>query len=59
MEDLPRNSTQDVLPIEEWMMSSSRMLLQVVPLRIGGGTRLKIVESLGMCCPVCLRVRVY
>lgn len=26
--------------------------LQVVPLRIGGGTRLKIVESLGMCCPV-------
>ncbi|MEO0509176.1 MAG: glycosyltransferase family 4 protein [Verrucomicrobiota bacterium] len=25
---------------------------QVVPLRIGGGTRLKIVESLGMCCPV-------
>jgi glycosyltransferase involved in cell wall biosynthesis len=26
--------------------------LQVVPLRIGGGTRLKIVESLGMRCPV-------
>jgi len=26
--------------------------LQVVPLRIGGGTRLKIVESLGMGCPV-------
>ena len=26
--------------------------LQVVPLRIGGGTRLKIVESLAMCCPV-------
>jgi glycosyltransferase involved in cell wall biosynthesis len=25
---------------------------QVVPLRIGGGTRLKIVESLGMQCPV-------
>ncbi|MDQ8206942.1 glycosyltransferase [Coraliomargarita sp. SDUM461003] len=25
---------------------------QVVPLRIGGGTRLKIVESLGMRCPV-------
>lgn len=26
--------------------------LQVVPLQIGGGTRLKIVESLGMQCPV-------
>jgi polysaccharide biosynthesis protein PslH len=26
--------------------------LQVVPLRIGGGTRLKIVESLAMQCPV-------
>jgi len=26
--------------------------VQVVPLRIGGGTRLKIVESLGMKCPV-------
>jgi len=26
--------------------------IQVVPLRIGGGTRLKIVESLGMCAPV-------
>ncbi|CAA6678271.1 MULTISPECIES: glycosyltransferase family 4 protein [unclassified Lentimonas] len=26
--------------------------IQVVPLRIGGGTRLKIVESLGMRCPV-------
>lgn len=25
---------------------------QIVPLRIGGGTRLKIVESLGMRCPV-------
>jgi glycosyltransferase involved in cell wall biosynthesis len=29
-----------------------RSWLQVVPLRIGGGTRLKIVESLGMRCPV-------
>jgi glycosyltransferase involved in cell wall biosynthesis len=26
--------------------------VQIVPLRIGGGTRLKIVESLGMCTPV-------
>lgn len=26
--------------------------LQIVPLRIGGGTRLKIVESLGVRCPV-------
>lgn len=29
-----------------------RAWLQVVPLRIGGGTRLKIVESLAMECPV-------
>lgn len=29
-----------------------RAWLQIVPLRIGGGTRLKIVESLGICTPV-------
>jgi glycosyltransferase involved in cell wall biosynthesis len=29
-----------------------RAWLQIVPLRIGGGTRLKIVESLGLCTPV-------
>lgn len=29
-----------------------RAALMVVPLRIGGGTRLKIVEALGMACPV-------
>jgi glycosyltransferase involved in cell wall biosynthesis len=27
-------------------------LFQIVPLRIGGGTRLKIVESLSIGCPV-------
>jgi len=29
-----------------------RAWIQIVPLRIGGGTRLKIVESLGICTPV-------
>jgi glycosyltransferase involved in cell wall biosynthesis len=39
-------AVDDVRP---WL---ARAALVVVPLRIGGGTRLKIVEALGMGCPV-------
>lgn len=39
----------EVPDVRPWYQSS---WLQVVPLRIGGGTRLKIVESLAMQCPV-------
>lgn len=39
-------AVEDVRP---WL---SRACLMVVPLKIGGGTRLKIVEAMGMECPV-------
>ena len=41
--------TGDVQDVRPWLERASML---VAPLRIGGGTRLKIVEALAMGCPV-------